>query len=516
MKKSLLFAPFCLLVHLASPTLGQTLTHEILAFSGDATPGVPGAAFSSLEKVAVAPDGRILLQSYLAGPGVQATNNRGLWTSAANSAPSALLARLGANGPSGSVFGSMGDPRIASGGKVGFCVTNSNPNQGSSFLAVGGVAGNLSIVASGGMTAPGASPETFAVLRLAGVSGTGQLGLTGLLDVNYHSGVWRGTAGDLVKVAAPGDAAPGLAGTTFLNAVCHGISPNGTVALVGTLSGSAAFKTSIWKGTPGNLSLVLREGSTVLSGEIVTEIDEPVVNDAGTVVFLATTSTTAKSLWSSSPTGPRRLVSAGQTVPGSSPARTFATFGDLSINASGQIAFYAELSGNPGTAASFWRLDPDGALHRLAQSGQTLPTRSGTGTLTSLVTDSTALADDGSAVFIATSGASHGLYRARLVPAAGPSTPPAPLTAPKVRLPKKIFRTTTARVRLRGTVLSSAPVSHVLYRTSPSKRVLRAVGTTTWRARPAVPKGRSKVFVHALTVDGRASNPVVARVLRTK
>jgi hypothetical protein len=494
-----------LAVGVAAPARSQTVAHEILAFTGDTVPGIPTAQYTNLENATTSADGRVILQSYMSGPGINSGNNRAFWTSAPGGAPATMVARSGDTGPSSAIYAGFNYPRIAPGGKVGFLASNSNMAQVSSLICVAGDPGALSTVAYTTMSPPGAAKK-IAVPVTEAVASSGALLVSALLEGLTSSGIWRGVPGNLTKIATTGDAAPGLPGVTFTSATISNMSGNGTVAFLGNLSGDLAFNESVWRWTPESMSLVIRKGSTVLGGEVVTQLGRPAVNDAGAVVFLATTSTGGKGLWISSPSGAQRLVAEGQAAPGLE-GWSFSSFEMPSINAGGQVAFEATLKNGLATQKSLWLRKADGSLHLLARVDGTLPTRTAPGTVSSLYTGSYALSDDGRVVFIAQVGSQFGLYRAGI--------PLAAKTPPVVRLSGKVFRTTTSHALVRGTVSSSSPVSRVMVRPAAAKTYAKARGTTKWSARVRVPPGRSKAFVQAVGTDGIRSKIVTARILRT-
>lgn len=500
MRLTLLFS-----LSLASSTMAQSITHDVVAFTGDAIPGFASAQYTTLEGSSTSADGRIILQGYMSGAGITSANNRALWSSAPGAAPSTLVARLGDTGPSASIYSSFGSPRIASGGKVGFLGSNGNMAQVSTLLSIAGDPGSLATVVGTTMNLPGTS-KTVAVPVTEAVSSTGSLLVSALLEGLSDSGLWRGTPGNLTKIATTGDAAPGLPGIHFTSATVSGMSNNGTVAFMASLSGDSAFNQSIWRWTPDGMTLILRKGSTVLAGEVVTHLGRPAVNDAGTVAFLATTSA-GRGLWINSSAGVQRLVAEGQAAPGLT-GWTFSDFERHSINTSGQIAFESTLKNGLMTQRSFWLRQTNGTLLLLAREGGTLPSRTTAGTVSQLLTGFYSLADNGSVVFIARLGTDYGLYRARIV---APAKVP-----PVVKLSAKLFRTTSLRARLRGTASSSTPLSRVMVRPAAAKNYTKATGTGKWSIRVKVPKGRSKAYVQAIAKDGTRSKVVAARILRTK
>ena len=195
------------------------------------------------------------------------------------------------------------------------------------------------------------------------------------------------------------------------------------------------------------------------------------------------------------------MAATGDGLPGL-PTAQFTILENVTTAPNGRITLQAYMSG-PGI--SFWLRDTAGGLHLPGRIGGVLPTRGAPGTVTNLQTDQYALSDDGTAVFIAHIGSNRFLYRARI------ATPP-----PVVRLSSAVFRTSSPKVVVRGTVSSSSAVSRVLVRPAAAKQSTTAKGTNSWSARVNVPEGRSKVYVQAIATNGSRSKIVTARVQRTK
>jgi hypothetical protein len=123
--------------------------------------------------------------------------------------------------------------------------------------------------------------------------------------------IYAGGTSGMTQIVRKGDAAPGTTATfvNFLNGSgLHNAS--GQVAFQGTLAGTGvttANDTGIWTGTPGSLSLVVREGQTMpnTGNSIAGNISTPsAINDLGQILFpvtLAGGTVTGTSLWSYDP-----------------------------------------------------------------------------------------------------------------------------------------------------------------------------------------------------------------------
>jgi hypothetical protein len=115
------------------------------------------------------------------------------------------------------------------------------------------------------------------------------IGVTGAND----EGLWRGTHNSVQLVARKGSPAPGAgAGTEFSAFAIAALNANGQVAFRAVVRGAgvaAANDQGIWRGIPGALVLVAREGSPAAaagSGIVFSNFtEEPGLSDGGQVVF---------------------------------------------------------------------------------------------------------------------------------------------------------------------------------------------------------------------------------------
>ncbi len=100
----------------------------------------------------------------------------------------------------------------------------------------------------------------------------------------------------------------------------------------------------------------------------------PVINEAGQVAFAAaiTGDTNIRGLWSGTPESLGLVSRRGDPAPGASPGATFSNFVTPTINANGQTAFQAILSGTPLTDSSMWAESNTG-LRLVAREGDSAP-----------------------------------------------------------------------------------------------------------------------------------------------
>jgi hypothetical protein len=220
--------------------------------------------------------GQVAFTGSLTGSGVTSANNSGIWVSAAGGV--ALLARSGDPAPgtaAGVSYVLFSSPVINSTGRVAFSATARAGTSGTAPRGVWvGTPGNVALLARVGNAAPSTpAGVTFSVINSSPrLNAAGQTLFQGILSgsgvtASNDSGIWKGVPGAVAKVYREGDPAPGAgAGTLFGEAFNGGESINdrGEVVFVNELTGpnvTTANDRSIWfVDAAGNFTLVAREG----------------------------------------------------------------------------------------------------------------------------------------------------------------------------------------------------------------------------------------------------------------
>ena len=250
------------------------------------------------------------------------------------------------------VTGAPFSPHAISGnGKVMFRSRIESPTMDTLtalYLEAGGL---LSPAVLSSSPAPGVAGGTFTTsLEYPIVNNAGQIAFeafmvgTGIVDSN-REGIWYGTPNALQLIARDGSQAPGLpAGVNFSDTLGEiepepAINANGKVLFQHGLTGTGittANDIGFWAGTPGNLSVVVREGDPLPSvgagANINFLFNRPrTINAAGQVMFMATFTTPSGpgiGLFATDAAGVVKLVArSGQTIqvaPGD--VRTIETF----------------------------------------------------------------------------------------------------------------------------------------------------------------------------------------------
>ncbi|MBK8178771.1 MAG: hypothetical protein IPK67_07740 [Planctomycetes bacterium] len=235
------------------------------------------------------------------------------------------------------------------------------------------------IIASSGETVPNAGGEVFggsSMFDLPVVDETGNALFRGRMvggpvTTTTERALFYGNAtGNLVIAIRGGDAAPGVPGAILGTATSSGVggsprlSPGGLMFFGSTMSGAVttADDTAVWVGTPGNFSILVREGDAApgtLGATLNTSFSglshQPTgINRAGRVLFQSSltggdvSGSTNNAAWYSGVAGALEMVQRkGDTLPG---GQVLSAFGFVSqMNESGQVLLDHSLSTTLGT-----------------------------------------------------------------------------------------------------------------------------------------------------------------------
>lgn len=282
-----------------------------------------------------------------------------------------LVAATGGPVPGGGTvagFTERPTPSLNANGKVAFAATIEGGRASDAILAWSG--GKLAVVAQSGTRAPGVPGAAFFDFAPPALNDAGDTAFLATLRRGRETldGIYLSAKGQLAKVAAAGDPAPG--GGSFA-AFAAPVLAAGTIAFAAVVEGGP---------TPGGVftaeGTVLRQvvgaGNAAPGGGVFARISEHVgIDDAGRVAFGAF-------LGQGGSQGARRggvFLSAdgaiapvallGDPAPGGG---TFAAFGDApSLASDGSLAFIAAIDGGPGTTGVY-ATGPDG-LKRAAGPG---------------------------------------------------------------------------------------------------------------------------------------------------
>jgi hypothetical protein len=376
-----------------------------VALSGQQAPGAPdGVTFSSFDfAFSINASGRTAFTASLTGNGVDATNNRGVWSEGGGAL--ALVARTGSPAPGTLAGVNFADHLgfnfrglvLTGAGRSGFSAmltgagVDSSNNQG--IWSEGG--GALALVARAGSHAPD-TPDgvNFAIFNNFVLSSAGRtafrvfLAGTGV-DATNNEGIWSEGSGTLKLAARNGSPAPvpaqGVNFATFVGGVLNGA---GRSAFFARLSGAGVDATndeSIWTEEAGSLTLVVRKGSPAPitpAGVNFDRLTIPDINGAGRTAFTAglvgagVDAANNQGVWSEGSGSLVLVARKGSPAPGTPAGVNFGELDAPVLNGAGRTLFLARLTG-PGVTANvdddgIWS-EGGGALNLVARNGSPAP-----------------------------------------------------------------------------------------------------------------------------------------------
>ncbi len=394
------------LIALSSLDAQAEVSYRTVALTADPAPGAgPGVVYSGTESPSTLAFGAPVLNGAgqtafggsLTGPGVDGTNNSGIWSE--GSGLLSLVARTGDTAPGtelGVVYSAVASPVLNGAGQTAFEGSLTGPGVDSTNIS--GIwsegTGSLSLVAREGGTAPGAGPGVvYSELFFNPIlNGAGQTAFSGALtgpgvDSTSNTGVWSEGSGSLSLVAQAGDAAPGMeAGVVFAqtgsNLTFNGA---GQTAFVSDLIGpdvDFSNNFSIWSEGSGSLNLVARQGDAAPGtgpGVVWDGFNGPTLNGAGQIAFqgfVQSTGVGSTGIWSEGSGLLSLVASEGDAAPGTGPGGVFSTFDvPIVINDAGQTMFLGRVSGSgvdPTNNTGIWS-EGSGSLNLVAREGDAAP-----------------------------------------------------------------------------------------------------------------------------------------------
>ncbi|QEG36264.1 DUF7453 family protein [Bythopirellula goksoeyrii] len=343
-----------------------------------------GDIFSSFGLPVLNDHGQTAFPGTLAGPGVDPSNDLGLWSEGTGTL--GLVARESSAAPGTSAnFSSLSDPVLNNAGQIAFlgglAGLGVDPNNDRGIWSEGG--GPIALVAREGDAAPDTT-VIFSRIALPPVfNNSGQTAFHGQLsgiDVDHGNdrGIWSEGSGSLTLVVRDGNAAPGT-GAIFSGSEFPVLNGLGKIAFRGILSGTGVISNNnsgIWYGSDGSLVLVVREGEVAPgTNASFSGFGLPVVNNASQTAFLGNLlgtevdSNNDSGVWSGGSGSIILIAREGSVAPGVD--GNFASFSDPVMNGAGQVLFRATLEGEQVSASNnhgIWS-EGNGSLALLARSG---------------------------------------------------------------------------------------------------------------------------------------------------
>jgi Thrombospondin type 3 repeat len=322
-----------------SLTLQARKGMEAPGIGGGVTFGNSGSpAANSFSVPSVNASGRGIMASFVTGSGVDATNDRGVWSDAS---------------------------------------------------------GMLTLVARKGDPAPGLGPDTVhhafgdALIDNAGKPAfSGQLAGSAVTTDN-DTVMWSGASGTLAAVAREGDPAPLPAGEHFGSMINQAaINPLGHLLFVNALTGISVSddnRYSLWTNAFGPLTLVVRGGQSAPGtgpGVVFAFMQSPVMNSSGDIAFHSqlklgvggVDSSNDLGVWSMGLGGLHKVYREFDPAPGTSPGVFFNIGSGPEIGTSGRVTFISSLQGAVTMDDDYgiWQEDGAGGLTLIARKGQVM------------------------------------------------------------------------------------------------------------------------------------------------
>jgi Tol biopolymer transport system component len=270
-----------------------------------------------------------------------------------------------------------GSPRINNSGKVAFATDYiANATFQRVILVYDG--SSLTPIINSTDVAPNSGGATYGrTITLGGLNNSGDIAFTAIPNgVTTLYIVPNGGAS--VRIAGPGDTAPGTGGTLNNIALANGansLSDNsGEVAFTAQIvGGSGGF--GVFVGSTTGVRKVVANGDAIPGGGTYSILSAPVarLNRFGQVAFVANNATSNSTIWMHTPaTGIVKAVSNGDAAPaalgGTLSAPTLAAFNDNPY-----VAFTATVTGSGVTPRGVFRVNPGSAIETVAFANQAAP-----------------------------------------------------------------------------------------------------------------------------------------------
>ncbi len=357
---------FTLTLCVLAPAQAQSLVTtngNFFAWPDTEAPGLPGVYFGgNVDFVTLAEDGSLAFRADLYGAGTSGINSRALFKGA-STATLAMLARWNDPAP----------------GLPGLSLMNATGTKGINSAVM-------------------ISPSSSYALWTSPLSGAG-------VTATNDTALFESTPGGHLLVAREGDPAPGTAGAVYFGDKTSDsagyqlakINRNGTVVFYSQLAGGDVVVNqndyAYFTGTPGAISMFLRQGDMVLPGGVIAAGLGAVIqlDNNGRVLYTlplagpGVTTANDDSIWLFTPgSGNQLLVREGDAAPGTAGA-TFANLPDsafpgispTSLTRSGRFEFTTGLIGGDVVSGvndrALYAATVGGGLTLIGRSGQPAP-----------------------------------------------------------------------------------------------------------------------------------------------
>lgn len=397
------------LVWVATTSLGSMLAGAdavaddliTIALTGEQAPDAePGVVFTGLGTPVLNASGQTAFLAELNGTGVDAGNNRGIYSEGGG--PLAEVTRTGNQAPgadTGVLFTNLRTPLLSASGQTAFRsdLTGTGVDSTNNRGIYRDNGGTLAQVARTGNQAPDANPGVvFSGLNFPVFNASGQTAFRGDLtgtgvDSTNNVGVYSEGGGSLAEVARTGDpASGGDPGVLFSGLDTPVLNDSGQTAFVARLTGSGVTlgnnSEGVYKESGGLLAEVVRTGDQAPGadpGVLINSFFEitPVLNNSGQAAFATglrgtgVDSTNNRGIYGEGSGSLDEVAREGGQAADAASGVVFSSLSEPLINASGQTAFAARLTGTgvSGTNDTGIYREIDGAVAEVAREGEQAP-----------------------------------------------------------------------------------------------------------------------------------------------
>ena len=242
---------------------------------------------------------------------------------------------------------------------------------GCDFAAAGQT---IELVLLGGTPAPSTGGRNYLSLGYPDVNDAGEVAFFSTLSGSTISaGIFRHSGASGALVALRGQPAPASGGGTYLDlASGPEIDGSGRVYFSSTISGGSTTQGLFENDHGTNSAIALLGGSAPgTGGGTYSSLGPPCVSDGGDFAFPALVSggSGGAGVFVDSGGVLTAIVVAGQAAPGGG---DFSNFGTACVNDSGDVAFFASVTGGTGSTGIFFRA-PTGGLRAVARTASSAP-----------------------------------------------------------------------------------------------------------------------------------------------
>lgn len=336
-----------------------------VALSGTAAPA--GGYYNSFTTPVLNASGQVAFQGNLAG----GTSTSGIFVGVAGSMRPAALE--GTSAPAGGKYKSFGSPVLNSAGQLAFVAGLSGSASTTGIFA--GAPGSLQTVALNGTAAP-ADGRYFGTYNGLGsgplLNASGQVAFWALLTAGTSpKGIFMGTPGAVRPVALVNAPAPAIVGDNGYTAI-GGVSALNSLGQVAFTAGMTFLDAQL-AGVPQGLKPFALSGTTAPTGGefFVNSFYPPTLNDAGQMAFFAYMNAgNSSGIFTGSPGSLQAAAVQGAATPAGGDAK-YVSFGSVALNATGQVAFSARLSGTTTLGGVF--VGTPGAMQAVALQNSAAP-----------------------------------------------------------------------------------------------------------------------------------------------